>query len=646
MSSKGMMFNDCNGMQRRLGCLFATAVLAGVGLAQEPATLLAKEGVAQAVIVLPDAATPVERSAAEELRLHLDQVTGARFAVTNERAAARGPRILVGNTAALATLLPGFDPKSVAYDGIVIRAVGDSLILTGHPQRGALYAVYTYLEDAVGVRWWTSTETFTPRTPTLALPSLDVRYAPQLRFRESYYLDSFNALFKTRLKGNASSRTRYMLAPMEMISEAYGGNHRLIYFKGRNSAYHSFYELLPPAVYFDKHPEWYSEIKGKRTHKDAQLCLTNSKMREELTRNALGLLRDDPGADIIQISQNDSAGRCTCKKCLAIEKEEGGVGTASGPLLRFVNRVAEDIEKTFPNVYVETFAYQYTRKAPAKVTPRRNVLIRLCAIECSFLQPIDSPVKDNLAFAGDVEAWSRIAGNNLFGWDYVTDFSSYMLPHPNLRVLAPNIRFFVKHGATGLFEQGDALCAAGDFVRLRHWVISHLLWNPALDENRLTDTFLAGYYGEKTGAVLKRYLNFIHDRAEASGIALACYQENVTQWLDFGGIAEATRLMDEALKVAAAEEARDPVGNRGLLDKVIREKLPLDHVWLLNYDALKRQADASGKPFPGPADPLAACRLWIEACARFQVNAYRETTSVETFKQYQKELLKKCAKVN
>ena len=628
------------------GCLAMISIPASFGWAQEPGPLLAKEGMALAVIVLPDAATPVERSAAEELRLHLDLVTGARFSVSNESAVSRGPRILVGNTAALAALLPSFDPKSVAYDGIVLKTVGHDLILAGHPQRGALYAVYTYLEDVVGVRWWTSAETFTPHTPTLPLPALDVRYAPQLRFRESYYLDSFNSRFKTRLKGNASSRTRYMLAPMEMIPEAYGGNHRLIFFKGRNSAYHSFYELLPPPVYFDKHPDWYSEIKGKRTHKEAQLCLTNEGMREELTKNALALLREDPGADMIQISQNDSAGRCTCAACLQVEKEEGGIGTASGPMLRFVNRVAEDIEKEFPRVFVETFAYQYTRKAPAQVKPRNNVLIRLCSIECSFLQPLDSNTSVNRAFANDVEAWSKIAGNNLFGWDYVTDFSSYMLPHPNLRVLAPNIRFFIKNGATGLFEQGDALCAAGDFVRLRHWVISHLLWNPQLDENRLIDIFLAGYYGEKTGAALKRYLSFLHDRAEASGITLGCNQQNVTQWLDSGGIAEATRLMSEALLAAEAEEARDPAANKGLRDKVVREKLALDHVWLIGYDALKKQAVQAGQPFAGPADPLKACRTWIDACARFNVKAYCETTTEETFKKYRKQLLERYSKPN
>jgi hypothetical protein len=614
---------------------------ASLSRAQEPTAWIASNGVAYAQIVIPDAAASVERTAAHELEAHLEQVTGADFAVVAESAAAAGTRLLVGDTAAARRLIPGFDPAALAYDGIVLKTVGSDLILAGHPQRGTLYAVYTYLEDTVGVRWWTSDETFVPRTPVLALPSLDVRYAPKLRFRETYYLDSFNALFKTRLKGNFSSRTRFMLAPLEMIPESYGGNHRLIHFKGRNSAYHSFYELLPPERYFKDHPEWYSEIEGKRTHKKAQLCLTNEEMRKELTKNALALLREDPGADMIQISQNDHAGRCTCARCLAVEEEEGGIGTASGPLLRFVNAVAEALEKEFPDIYIDTFAYQYTRKAPAKTRPRRNVLVRLCNIECSFLQPLEgSP--ENVAFLRDLEAWCRVADGNLFIWDYATNFSSYMLPHPNLRVLAPNIRTFVKHGAIGVFEQGDALCSAGDFVRLRHWVIAHLLWNPGLDEQRLIDTFLAGYYGLRTGAALKRYLDFLYDRAARSGVYLGCYQTNVTRWLDADGILEAARLMDEALAEAQTEEAAVPDARKGLRDKVLREKLPVDHALLINRAALKRCApERFGSVIPD--DSLAAARAWFAACERFNVKAHRETTTEKTFADYKATLLASLA---
>jgi len=596
------------------------------------------QGQPAARIALPVRATPVERSAARELALHLEAVCGAAFEIIAEDAPKSGPRLLVGDTAAARRLIPGFDPASLVVDGILLKTVGDDLILAGHPQRGTLYAVHTFLEDSVGVRWWTSDETFLPQRATLQLPTLDLRYAPKLKFRETYYLDSFNARFKVRMKGNFSSRTRFMLDPLEMIPEAYGGNHRLIHFTGRNSAYHSFYELLPPAKYFQTHPEWYSEISGKRTHTHAQLCLTNEEMRRELTRNALDLLRADPGADFIQISQNDGGGRCTCARCLAVETEEGGEGTASGPLLRFVNQVAAEIEKEFPNVWIDTFAYQYTRKAPAKTRPRRNVLVRLCDIECSFLHPVEG-TPQNAKFLTDLAAWSRIAPGNLFLWDYVTSFSSYILPHPNLRVLAPNVRTFVKHGAIGLFEQGDALCRAGDFVRLRQWVLAHLLWNPDLDANALTDTFLAGYYGPHTGAALRRYLDFLHDRAERADVYLGCYQNNVTHWLDAEGILEALRLMDAALAEAEAEERADPSGRKGLTDKVRREKLSIDHVLLLNRPLLQRHAKAAGKPLPAAADPLAAAEAWIAACERFGVKAHRETTTADTFTDYKRSLL-------
>ncbi|HOE60721.1 MAG TPA: DUF4838 domain-containing protein [Kiritimatiellia bacterium] len=599
------------------------------------------QGQPAARIVVPVRATPVERSAARELTLHLEAICGAAFETVTEDEPKTGPRLLVGNTDAARRLIPGFDPASLAYDGILLKTAGDDLILAGHPQRGPIYAVHTFLEDSVGVRWWTSDETFLPQHTSLPLPTLDLRYEPKLKFRETYYLDSFNARFKVRMKGNFSSRTRFMLDPLEMIPEAYGGNHRLIHFAGRNSAYHSFYELLPPAKYFKAHPEWYSEINGKRTHTRAQLCLTNEEMRRELTKNALALLRTDPGADFIQISQNDHAGRCTCARCLAVEKEEGGVGTASGPLLRFVNQVAEAIEKEFPNVWIDTFAYQYTRKAPTKTRPRRNVLVRLCDIECSFLHPIEG-TPQNAKFLTDLVEWSRIAPGNLFLWDYVTSFSSYILPHPNLRVLAPNVRTFVKHGAIGLFEQGDALCRAGDFVRLRQWVLAHLLWNPDLDADALTDTFLAGYYGPRTGAALRRYLDFLHDRAARADVYLGCYQNNVTHWLDAEGILEALRLMDAALAEAKAEEQADPVGRKGLADKIRREKLPMDHVVILNRPLLQRHAKATGKPFPVTADPLAAVEAWIAACERFGVKAHRETTTADTFIDYKKSLLERA----
>ena len=54
------------------------------------------------------------------------------------------------------------------------------------------------------------------------------------------------------------------------------------------------------------------------------------------------------------------------------------------------------LEPEFPQVAVDTFAYQYTRRPPKTIRPRPNVIVRLCSFECNFREPLDHP--SNAAF--------------------------------------------------------------------------------------------------------------------------------------------------------------------------------------------------------------------------------------------------------
>ena len=63
-----------------------------------------------------------------------------------------------------------------------------------------------------------------------------------------------------------------------------------------------------------------------------------------------GWIAAHPDATIISVSQNDRDGYCECDNCRRVEQEEGGAH--SGPLLRYVNALAEAIEKkTLPDAY-------------------------------------------------------------------------------------------------------------------------------------------------------------------------------------------------------------------------------------------------------------------------------------------------------
>lgn len=540
---------------------------------------LSRDGKTSHVIVVAKDATESERTAAAELQAYLRKVTGAEFAIVDpETVKADTPKIWVGPSAPVQKLLPKVEWSKLSADAIVMRSVQNDLVLAGGRPRGTLYAVYTFLEDVVGVRWWSSSEEFVPKKPTLEVPAMDVHYQPQFRYREAYYRDALfdREAFTARLKLNGHSAG---------TSPAFGGHYSILGYC------HTFEQLLPPSVYFKDHPEWYSLIKGKRAHERAQLCLTNDAMRKELTRMALEWIKKDPTAGIISISQNDCGGACECDKCKAIKDQEG---SESGPLLHFVNAVADDIAKQYPEFLIHTLAYTYTEAPPLHIKPRPNVMVQLCSMGSSFDTPLDSEV--NKHFGDNLTQWGKLT-SNLFIWDYVTNFLNYHLPHPNLQVLGPNIKLFAKNHAVGIFEQGDNGSQCGDFVRLRAWVLAHLLWNPSLDEKRLFQEFIEGYYGPAAPAITA-YLDLVRDAFTSRGYHLNCYNREVA-FLALDEMNQATRLLNEAEKAVADDAV--------LAGRVRRERIPLDHLWVLRYPWLKRQAEAAQEPFLGPADPAAAC---------------------------------------
>ena len=585
-------------------------------------------GAAAPCVVLPDSPTAVERAAAAELADGLEKCLGAKppvvFEGAREDGAAASPRLYVGATRAAKdarAAVAGRPPYRV--DEVFLKSVADGVVLDGDPARAPIYAVDLYLEKYCGVRWWTSDAATYPKLDAAPVEGIGLEYAPQFKYRETYYLDGFDPLFKVRSKGNFTSLTRYMLTDMKFIPPEMGGNHRLYFFEGRHSAYHSFFEILPPKVYFEKHPEWYSLVAGKREAK--QLCLANAEMKAEYIKETLKRLREDSSVDFIQVSQNDWRGCCQCERCKAMMDEDGGA--PCGPYLRFANEVAEAVEKEFPNVRIDTFAYQFTRKAPTKTRPRHNVVVRLCDIECDFARPLsDASSPLNAKFAQDIADWKRVAGGNLFVWDYLANFWSYMLPHPNISQIAPNIRLFAESGVVGVFEQGDALCSAGSFAPLRHYMSAHLLWDPADDENRLMDEFLAGYYGKSAAPFLRKFIDIVENGPRKTSMSVGCGHKGVS-FLTAPDKLLAAKAMDEA--VAAATKDGEPFAAR-----VRRECLSVDHYLLLNYDVLRKFAAKKGFSWTRPETRAAAVENWIRDVKAFGVKARRETTSADEIEKY------------
>ena len=155
-------------------------------------------------IVVSRGASEPERYAADELRRHLTQITGAPFEV-RETDALPERAIVVGHGAPAERLRPDLRPNRLGAEEAVVECTRDYLLLTGGRPRGTLYAVYRFLHG-LGVRWWTPWATHIPRKRDLSVPAQSRREQPAFEYREPFWYHAFDGDWAEI--GRASCRER------------------------------------------------------------------------------------------------------------------------------------------------------------------------------------------------------------------------------------------------------------------------------------------------------------------------------------------------------------------------------------------------------------------------------------------------------
>ena len=498
----------------------------------EPALTLrlADAGRTAYTIVLHRSATPPERHAAQELARFLGEISGAAFPVRELDAvpANLDASIRIGVDAANGIVSP-MEISRLGQEGYILRSKGSTLAIVGGRPRGTLYGVYSFLEDHLGCRWFTPRVSRIPRKTAIEIQPLDRSFVPRLEYRDLDSPDSCDADWAARNKING---THAHLDKERGGKVSYG------------PFVHTFESILNPKITFREHPEYFSEVNGKRLAQRTQLCLTNPDVLRIATATVRRWMREQPTATIFSVSQNDWNNYCTCPQCARITTEEG---SPIGPYLRFVNTIADAVREEFPDKVVDTLAYQFTRPPPQHTRPRPNVIVRLCDIECCFAHPLASSAdvdKENGAFARDLSRWSAIC-QRLYVWDYVIDFAHAIMPFPNLYMLKPNIAFLVEHGVKGIYEEGNYFSRGGEFAELRAWILAKTLWDPSYDTDQAIADFLAAYYRE-AAAPLRRYIDLVHEKVRKDRIHFHIFNGPSSPLFSDDLLARATVLFDEA----------------------------------------------------------------------------------------------------
>lgn len=540
---------------------------------------LAVSGKSNYSIVVPEDAIPAEKRAASELQLYLREMTGATLPIRAKRS---GPSILLGEATGLAI-------KGFGEDEFVIRGQGKDLLLAGGRPRGVMYAAYSLL-DSLGCRWYCKDVTVIPKRPTLTVSPLERREAPAFEYREPFFTEALDKEWAAHNRCNGS---------FQNLDESVGRG------VGYFPFVHSFYSILPPDKYFATHPEYYSELNGKRTADGGQLCVTNPEVLRLTIEMVREWIRAHPEAKIISVSQNDWYGYCTCAECRKVIEEEGA---PSGPVLRFVNAVGDAIAKEFPDKLIDTLAYQWTEDPPSKVKPHANVRVRMAPIANCFGHPIDGCERNAKPLA-NLQAWANVT-SNLYIWHYNTNFAHYLAPFPDFDELAGSTRAYKRLGVKGIFFEGAYGPGGGaEFSEMRSWVMARLLWDPSRDVWALVDEYLGAVYG-KAARPIRKYMALLAYVVKAEKMHFGIYDDPLhLRYLRRDIVDRAEKWFEEAETVVTGAE----------LARVQKVRLPIDYTrW--------RQATDD-------ADRLKYGKRLAEGIRRFGIGEIREGGSAEQFLQ-------------
>jgi len=517
---------------------------------------LVENGRSSFTIVVAPGGSASMKHGAQELQRFIQEMSGAKLPIIQPEAGWSEPThnlIVIADDAVLARREGRPRPGDEAYR---IQTTPTGILISGGSKRGAMYGCYALLEDVLGVRWYNVRCSKVPTRKTITLPRLDLHGEPGFEYREPFFTEAFDRDWAVRNRTNGNS---------QRLDAAVGG--KVAY----GAFVHTFNEICPPEVYFDKHPEYFSMISGERKKGYFQLCLMNPDVVKLAIAKVEEWIAKNPDATIFSVSQNDTYANCQCPECAAVEKEEGA---ASGPLIRFVNQVAEAIGKTHPNVLIDTLAYQWSEKPPLHVRPRKNVRIRIAPIGACFGHPLDG-CSENKAPLQNLKDWAKIT-SQIYIWHYSTNFANYLQPLPNLDEIAGDVKLFKANGVVGFFDEGDyAPGGGGEMSELKAYLLAKLMWDPSRDAQSVIDDYVEGVY-RRAAPFIKGWLDTVHGPGRAGQAHARIYDPPTAPYLNDDVLARGVIWFDQA--------ERSVIDDPKALDEVQRARLALDYVRLMRTD--------------------------------------------------------------
>ncbi len=490
----------------------------------EPLTIV-RDRAAPIPIVVFEKAPPYTRAAADTLAEYVEKASGARPRILEGRPDPMPEHaIWVGYQPVLKELFPDTEFEFSHPEEILIAANAGHLVIAGRdrwdPERltveghdgtiagkqleyGTANAVYTFLQDRLGVRWFWPGELGedVEKKATIAFEPFTYRHHPQIRSRGGVF--NFSSLGN---KGYGRAHDWCRLQRLQLDSMQMGGGH------GFGDWWDRYHEKYPEI--FALQPD--GTRSGFPNPRNAKLCESNPKVWELWLENVAAQLEKDPNLTVFNASPNDgwASGHCVCENCTAWDDPDGEPRVfnwykrneprpaLSDRDVTFANQLGELLEATYPGrgYRVLMMSYGHSRPVPVKARPAKNVIMSIVANFYGRAGLVDRGSTRGDTYRKQFEGWARIVPSMLWrpntgspaGWQQG-------LPDLSTRQTIRDIQDVAAAHCEGIFI--DSVWEHWATHGPQYYVMAQLVWNPDADAEAILSDYYVRAFGPAASSV-------------------------------------------------------------------------------------------------------------------------------------------------
>lgn len=505
-------------MKKIIFCLLAL-LLGLLTPASQAELVLVENGKACMPIVVSETATPRTKEAAGELADYIEKTSDVRPEILT---GCPDPRpdsaIWVGFQPALKDLFPEIDFTFEHPEEILIAANDHHVVIVGRDrwdptqpdlltgrkpienwqqESGTINAIYTFLQDSLGVRWFWPGESGVDvlHKERIALAPFVYRYHPQILSRAGVF--HYSGLGRGEGGGGDWARRQRL----QLDSLTFSAGH------GFADWWDRFHETHPE--YFALQPDG-TRGGGKTPYpsdRTVKMCKSNPALWDEWMRDVARQLEKNPFQTVFSAAANDSwaSGYCICENCRAWDHPDGekrmftwqGLTqeyvSMSDRQVHFANVLGQRLAEAYPGkpYFVLIMAYGHSRPAPIGVVPAANVQVGSVA---NFL--LDPNSLDQASSRGDRQrdqflAWGKLAPN-LF---WRPNKARYMAATPliSLSQTIKDLRMVGESNVTGIFIDmlWEHWAIRGPF----YYIMAQMAWNPQIDGEAMLEDYFQRCFG-------------------------------------------------------------------------------------------------------------------------------------------------------